>query len=365
MSLSLFKSLSKYPFIYDHEFYDSSELKQNKTCRTKCKKKECLKLFGFNENEPSHFICEYGYDSLLISFGDLHFILNGLIFPENTVIPTGTKHVRTKWIIDPAEVGIFLRKLSDIEKEIEHRVNQTIENNFSMFHDFKTSMNIFFSCTQELISRLPGSGFEEKLKNSDKLYQNLFSALQLITSQLGMIDVIINPKRIQFGNKRSVNLYRLFEKIKILFSHVAANKRDIKINLTSDGGWIRDSVCYESIEFIPLILLDNALKYCVPGYDVDIKLEQSASSVKVIVKNIGPLVQEENREKIFSKFYRDPSAEEFAKEGIGMGLWIAQSILAAHNSKLQYFATKFYTFVKINPKIGLNIFEFDLPTITL
>jgi signal transduction histidine kinase len=360
MSLSLFKTLSRYPFIHDLEFYDSNELKQNKTCITKCKKKGCLSLM--DSKESSHFICEYGFDNRLVLFEENRYIINGIIYPNNSKILEGTKKVRANWVVNPNDIDIFLKKLEGIENEIKNRVNHTIESNFSMFHDFKTSMNIFFSCTQELINRLPGSDFESKLKSSDSLYQSLFSALQLITSQLGMIDVIINPKRIQFGNKKSVNLYRLFEKIKILFSHVAANKRDIKINLISEGRRIRDCYCYESIEFIPLILIDNALKYCVPGYDVDIKLEQSFNSVKVIVKNIGPLVPEENKDLIFHKFYRDPSAEEFAKEGIGMGLWIAQSILNAHNSKLNYFGSKFTTFSKINPKMGLNIFEFDLPT---
>jgi len=76
------------------------------------------------------------------------------------------------------------------------------------------------------------------------------------------------------------------------------------------------------------------------------------------IKNIGPLVPDENKEKIFEKFYRDETAMSFSREGIGMGLWIAQQILDAHGSKLFYHKDS-----KATKEIGLNIFEFQLATV--
>ena len=230
-----------------------------------------------------------------------------------------------------------------------------MEKNFSMFHDFKTSMSIFFNCTQDIINKQPGTSFIDKLEKSDSSYKDLYNSLELITSQLRMVDVIINPKSIVFGNKKTINIYRLFEKIKILFGHLSTKKRDINIKLSSET-YISDCECYESIEFIPLILLDNALKYSVAETDIDIKFEQNNGVIKVIVKNIGPIVSDENKDKIFEKFVRDKSGETFSKEGMGMGLWIAQQILIAHNSKLHYHKDP-----KGSKAIGLNIFEFDLP----
>ena len=79
----------------------------------------------------------------------------------------------------------------------------------------------------------------------------------------------------------------------------------------------------------------------------------------MLIKNIGPLVNDTNKEKIFEKFFRDEYAETFSKEGMGMGLWIAQQILKAHNSKLCYFKDQ-----KETKLIGLNVFEFELETIS-
>jgi len=356
MDLELFKTLSKYPFVFDGQFYDSAELKQNRTCIDKCKEKDCLQHFLTNTN-LSEYVCSKGYDNLLLIVGELKFLLNGLIYNTNKTVPQGRKEVRKEWITDKDSVLLFTTKIQEIEKHIKNSVNETTEKNFSMFHDFKTSMTIFFNCTQDIISKLPGNTFLEKLDNSDKSYQDLYNSLELITSQLRMVDVIINPKSIVFGNKKTINIYQLFEKIKILFGHLSTKKRDINIKLISEG-WIDDCNCYESIEFIPLILLDNALKYSVPNSDIEIKFEQNHRNLKVIVKNIGPFVNDANKDKIFEKFFRDEAGQAFSKEGIGMGLWIAQQILQAHNSKLCYYKDQ-----KETRQIGLNIFEFELHTI--
>lgn len=356
MDLNLYKAVSKFPFVFEEIFYDSLELPQNKTCIGKCKSKDCLNMISYSEN-LSEYICSMGYNNSLIIINGLKFITNGLIYTDNLIIPEGRKESRKEWIINKKHIQKFYDKLQNIEIHLNNKINETIEQNFSMFHDFKTSMSIFFSCTQDIISKLPGEYFEDKLKNSDKSYQDLYNSLELITSQLGMIDVIINPKSIMFGNKKQINIYRLFEKIKILFGHLADKKRNINIKIISEN-WIKDSYCFDSIEFIPLILLDNALKYSANNSTIEIKFEQSHSSAKVIVKNIGPFVSEENKDRIFEKFFRDESGKSFSKEGIGMGLWIAQEVLYAHESKLSYHKDA-------NEKrpIGLNIFSFDLQTI--
>lgn len=354
MDIELIKSLSKYPFIVENTLIDSIELKQNKTCIEKCKEKDCLNLFDKQINH-SHYTCSKGYDNLLHIIGGLKFITNGLIYKSNKTIPQGRKEVRKEWIVDEASVLLFSNKIQEIENHLIKRNNETMEKNFSMFHDFKTSMSIFFNCTQDIVNKLPGNSFIEKLENSDTSYKDLYNSLELITSQLRMVDVILNPKSIVFGRKKSINIYQLFEKIKILFGHLSTKKRDINIKLIKEG-WYDSCECYESIEFIPLILIDNALKYSVPNSDIEIKFEQHKGIIKVMVKNIGPVVSDENISKIFDKFFRDESGKSFSKEGIGMGLWIAKEILNAHNCELHYFKD-----TKESRTIGLNIFEFELP----
>jgi len=356
MDFNAFQVFTDYPFIFEGNLYDSIDLSQNKNC-TKCKEKECI-LLANNQEEFFEFVCPKQYNCISINFSKNKFIINGIIYKNNKTIPIGRKEARLDWLIENDSITRFIEKIKMIKKYLSIYENEILEKKNLIYHDFKTSLSVFYNCIQDIINKLPGQTFEEKLKNSDSSYHDLYNSLELITSQLGMIDVIVNPKSIIFGKRKPINIYRFLEKIKILFGHVAV-KKNITISLHSAwNNQIKDSLCYESIEFIPLILLDNAVKYSVHNSEIEIKLEQYSTYVKVLIKNIGPLVPDDNKEKIFEKFYRDETAMSFSKEGIGMGLWIAQQILEAHNSKLLYHKD-----TKATKDIGLNIFEFQLDTV--
>lgn len=180
MDLQLFKTISKYPFIFEEEFYDSAELAQNKTCINKCKEKDCLRFLS-KDSHLSTYVCSKGFNNLLLIIGELKFLLNGLIYETNKTISTDRRDARKGWIVKEEAVNLFANKIDQIEKHLIERENKRTEKNFSIFHDFKTSMNIFFNCTQNIINNLPGSTFEEKLKKSDKSFQDLYDALELIT----------------------------------------------------------------------------------------------------------------------------------------------------------------------------------------
>jgi len=145
MDLDLFKSLSKYPFLYEESFYDSTELKQNKTC-LKCAEKDCI-TFLSNKGHLTEYVCSKHYNTIVIIINNLKFILNGLIYKTNKLVPQGRKEARKDWIVNQESVMNFIYKIQEIEKHLINKINETMEKNFSMFHDFKTSMIIFFNCT--------------------------------------------------------------------------------------------------------------------------------------------------------------------------------------------------------------------------
>jgi signal transduction histidine kinase len=323
MEASLFQNLAKYPFIFKNDFFNSLELNQNKNCNEKCKEKDCLNLFRSNQH-LAEYRCSKSYDNILISIEDYKIILNGLIYTNNKEIPAGRKLVREGWIVEKSSVLLFIKKIEEIENHIK-----------------------------EKISKLPGENFSDRLEKSDKEIKDLYNSLNLITSQLGMMDVIVNPSSITFGTTKEINIYKLFHKISVLFEHLS-KKRNIKIELNSER-IIKNSICYESIEFIPLILLDNAIKYSVDNSTIKIDISQNYNKIIVKVKSIGPFVNDENCEKIFEKFFRDENGVNFENKGIGMGLWVAKKILEAHSCNISYHKDK-----GANGDRGLNIFEFDI-----
>jgi two-component system, OmpR family, sensor histidine kinase KdpD len=76
--------------------------------------------------------------------------------------------------------------------------------------------------------------------------------------------------------------------------------------------------------------LDNASKYSDPDTTIDVSVYDSSSNLLVAVRNQGPVIPIEDRERIFERFYRCPSTERRAA-GTGLGLSIVKKAAEAHN----------------------------------
>src|SRR6185503_14149877 len=76
-------------------------------------------------------------------------------------------------------------------------------------------------------------------------------------------------------------------------------------------------------------LVDNAAKYSPPETPVKIAADASSDSIWIRVHNQGPGLSENERAKVFERFYRSPeTSREIA--GTGIGLTIARDIVKAH-----------------------------------
>ena len=77
------------------------------------------------------------------------------------------------------------------------------------------------------------------------------------------------------------------------------------------------------------ILLDNALKYSVPGGHTNAELKRIGHSCLLTVANTGEPISREDLTNIFKRFYRVDKARSL-NGSYGLGLSIAQAIVEAH-----------------------------------
>ena len=75
------------------------------------------------------------------------------------------------------------------------------------------------------------------------------------------------------------------------------------------------------------ILIDNAIKYSIPGSVVKVTLQSVRHNAVITVENSGDPFSAEETQQIFEKFYRLSKNQS----GYGLGLSIAQSIITDHN----------------------------------
>jgi two-component system sensor histidine kinase KdpD len=81
-----------------------------------------------------------------------------------------------------------------------------------------------------------------------------------------------------------------------------------------------------------LQLLDNACKYGLPGSQVDVRVREEQNEVLVTVSNKGSFIPDEEREKIFQRFYRCSESAR-AISGTGIGLSVVRRITEAHHGR--------------------------------
>ena len=83
-----------------------------------------------------------------------------------------------------------------------------------------------------------------------------------------------------------------------------------------------------------MILLDNALKYTSSGAKITLLSEISNKQWLIEVKNTGPTISDEEKARIFDRFYREDRSRSKETGGYGLGLAIAKQIVEEHKGQI-------------------------------
>jgi PAS domain S-box-containing protein len=81
-------------------------------------------------------------------------------------------------------------------------------------------------------------------------------------------------------------------------------------------------------------LISNAIKFTPVGGHVDVRVEGSARSAVIEVRDSGFGIAPEDQEQLFERFFRTRSATDKAIAGTGLGLSIAKAIVDAHEGSI-------------------------------
>ncbi len=85
-----------------------------------------------------------------------------------------------------------------------------------------------------------------------------------------------------------------------------------------------------------LNLSANAIQYTPPGGDVYISLARVGDQARMVVRDTGPGIPQEDMPHIFERFYRaEKSRTRSRSGGFGLGLSISQWIVERHNGRIE------------------------------
>jgi K+-sensing histidine kinase KdpD len=88
------------------------------------------------------------------------------------------------------------------------------------------------------------------------------------------------------------------------------------------------------LELLMSNLVENAFKYSGKDTGVDMALTKDKKGIHFKVKDQGPGVAGEEKEKIFEKFYRVGNEATRTTKGTGLGLYLCKQIAKGHNAHI-------------------------------
>jgi len=81
-------------------------------------------------------------------------------------------------------------------------------------------------------------------------------------------------------------------------------------------------------------LLENAVKYSSPPVEIEANIRQEEEYLILEIADNGKGINEKEKTKIFDKFYRIGNEDTRKTKGTGLGLYIVNQIVKAHNGKI-------------------------------
>jgi signal transduction histidine kinase len=113
-----------------------------------------------------------------------------------------------------------------------------------------------------------------------------------------------------------------------------AEREDLTLTSELDSSCV--VLCGEdAIHGIVYNLVENALKYNLPGGSVDVRLERQGKTVVLTVDDTGIGVPEEDLPHIFDRFYRVDKARSRAAGGSGLGLSIVRDTVLQYHGEIE------------------------------
>ena len=114
-------------------------------------------------------------------------------------------------------------------------------------------------------------------------------------------------------------------------------KRNVKIEFKKpEEKTPKINVDVEKIKLVLQNLIDNSIKYTLSGGTVTVSLKYDKKEIGVEVSDTGMGIPEDQKGRVFSKFFRGANALRIETEGSGLGLFLAKNIIEAHGGKIWF-----------------------------
>ena len=210
-------------------------------------------------------------------------------------------------------------------------------------HELKTPLTTVMGYVQMMQRLIP--------ENATDKFRSVVSKTEMYVERLNqLLTELLDVSRIQSGN---IELHKEFFDFDKMATEAVEGMQTAtpKYRISLKG---RAGVEYfgDESHLIQVLtnLISNAIKYSPNADTVDVYVSRVSDFIKVSVKDFGMGIKEDDRKKIFERFYRVGAIQKDFP-GMGIGLYICDQIIKNHSGSF---------WVESEPGKG-SVFSFTLP----
>lgn len=152
-----------------------------------------------------------------------------------------------------------------------------------------------------------------------------------------LVSALLDVTRIQAGERKfTMEAFDICEMARIILisfeQQIEKKKLDVEFDIEDENIFVyadRDAI-YQILYNI----CDNAVKFSTEGGKYRIKITEKDKRIFVSVYNDGIGIPSDELPNVFERFYKNDKSRSLDKTGVGLGMYIAKSIIDAHNEEI-------------------------------
>lgn len=114
-------------------------------------------------------------------------------------------------------------------------------------------------------------------------------------------------------------------------------KKNIKLEFRKPSKFLpKVMLDVEKMRLVIQNFFDNAIKYTPAGGKIEVSLSVDNKEVEFSIRDSGVGIPEDQRPRVFSKFFRASNVIKMETDGSGLGLFISKNIIEAHGGKVWF-----------------------------
>ena len=232
----------------------------------------------------------------------------------------------------------MIKKVSAHQRELEHKINEAVAELQKAYEELKETeryrSEFFSNITHDLktpITAIKGATELILRKDEKNPYANIIR--KNVEKLSRMIDDILDCTKLEIGQLElkleKTDVSELIEDIIFALEPLAQEKK-IKLKVINSAQ--NTIVMADKNRLFRAIanLVNNSIKFSPKESEILITLKNEEGNLIISIEDFGPGIPEEEREKVFNKFYRGRNN----KQGMGLGLSIAKGIVEAHGGEI-------------------------------